>query len=437
MSVIKLLSLLNILLFVITILLTKRKKNQFFILYIILSFPFLSIPVIYGLNGFVFLTIIYLVFFYKDDISDHQKYFLHQILFKFFLFFSFLGIIFSDFSFNSNNVFDFLDFFSIFIFSSLLISECIRNKSFIIKIFYSFITILVFSFLFLYLQVIWGLEITFSLVQNPNIISSDGLRYPSFFSDPQVYGQYLSVLIFICLLLFEIQKKYTIFYLILIISCLISLFLSGSRGSLLGFIIGYFFLIFFSKRYKRILLFIFSLFFLVIFYVFQNSFIIFNRSTSIDEAYVFRNNIWNSALQIFYKHPFLGIGLGNYSNYVNKFYPDQYWLRDHEFITFDHPESGYLKLLTETGLFGILLIMFLFIVPIERVFFKTGIHFTFENKYLISSVISFFISFYSIYTLGDVRMKILLTCIVSILFVLNNKPISNNTFRLLNSRYKN
>src|SRR5690242_18883129 len=88
-----------------------------------------------------------------------------------------------------------------------------------------------------------------------------------------------------------------------------------------------------------------------------------------EETYAIRNAVWQDAIDIFLKNPFFGIGLGNYSNYVSIHNPDQVWVVDNEYAYFHHPESGYLKFLTELGVTGFVAIFGLILTPMIRGFF--------------------------------------------------------------------
>src|SRR6185312_9149554 len=100
-----------------------------------------------------------------------------------------------------NSLFNFLKFFSIFIFSHILIQQCLSDLEFIkVTIKYLKIGVLL-SLFFLFLQLILGTTFTFYPEVNPNVFLDPGvLRYPSFFQDPQKYAQYLSMLSFLFLM---------------------------------------------------------------------------------------------------------------------------------------------------------------------------------------------------------------------------------------------
>jgi O-antigen ligase len=149
----------------------------------------------------------------------------------------------------------------------------------------------------------------------------------------------------------------------------------------------------------------------------------------LSEAYEFRYAIWQDAYAIFLDHPFFGIGLGNYANYVAVHNPDQYWISDNEVTPFDHPESGYLKLLTEFGLIGFAIVMFLLLKPVYvglKTYFKTR---DLSLVALASSIFTWLVGFYTVYSFGDIRIKILIVSIICMLIATSKKndQINNTT----------
>jgi O-antigen ligase len=126
-------------------------------------------------------------------------------------------------------------------------------------------------------------------------------------------------------------------------------------------------------------------------------------------------SIWSSAYDIYLKHPVLGIGVGNYANYVSVYNPDQFWIANNEIITYDHPESGYLKILIEFGTIGFCSILLIILYPIITGFFK---YLKTKNTLLlffVCAIISWMVGFYSVYSLGDIRIMLLITMIICML----------------------
>ena len=146
-------------------------------------------------------------------------------------------------------------------------------------------------------------------------------------------------------------------------------------------------------------------------YAFQDQLPIFKRA-DLEASYIFRQMIWNDALAIHQNHPWFGIGIGNYANYVAVHHPDQFWINNNEITYYDHPESGYLKLLVEFGLPGFLLLLFLILYTMYQniyVYTKTKL---IEHLLYTAAIVSWLVGFYTVYSLGDIRIKLLIAIIL-------------------------
>lgn len=433
MTILKILSILNVLLFILLILFKKDlNRNRFFLLYIISTLPLLSISVLFNFNGFVIIISIYLLFFLKKSNTKINWFYYYYSLVSLFIFTVITGLFVSEFSLENVNLIDSIDFLFTFIYVDLLIHECIESSVFVSKIVYALKFVLLISFVFLLVQILIGLQFTLSIHQNPNIVSSDGFRYPSFFSDPQVYGQFLGCMAFISFIHGNEHFKNKYLSFLYLFGCLIAILLSGARSGFIGLCIGFFFLIIFSRNKIKLILIPFIATLTVLVYLLRNQFVMFNRGTPVDEAYEFRSMIWKAALNIFSDHSIVGIGLGNYSRFVQLYYPDQVWLRDHEYLPFDHPENGYLKILTETGAIGFFVFLLFILLPIIYTLKKSNSNIPFFTLLLIASIITWMISFYSTYTLGDIRIKLFLATILSLLIYYNIGPNNDNKRHLFN-----
>jgi O-antigen ligase len=274
---------------------------------------------------------------------------------------------------------------------------------------------LIFSFIFLVFQFIFGPSFSFAKSQNINVAGGISIRYPSFFQDPQKYAQYLSASSMLMLLLpGNFKGKTSQFGLILCGISVIALLFTGGRAALGGWLVGLLIVIGLGNaQYRAAIVSVVILVSLFI-YNFSDAIPIFKRD-DLGEAYAFRYAIWQDAFAIFQDHPFFGIGLGNYANYVSVHNPDQYWISDNEITLYDHPESGYLKLLTEFGIVGFLAAMFFILKPIFE-----GIAMYFKTKdlsllILVSSITTWMIGFYTVYSFGDIRIKLLIVSIVCML----------------------
>jgi O-antigen ligase len=314
----------------------------------------------------------------------------------------------------------FVKYISTAVFAKILIDECFKDAQFFYKVVQYLKYVCVFSLLFLGAQLIWGSAFSFEKTANINVVNtvvgSAQDRLPSFFLDPQNYAQFLAIVSFLFLIKHPTHEgqgflNYAILFLVLI-----ALMITGGRAAFGGWVIGIAILLIVGKpELRAALLLPLSLLALVL-YNYGDHFAMLNRDTTIDDAYDFRNSIWKDAFKISMDHPFVGIGIGDYAKYVSIHNPDQFFNTETEIVYYDFPESGYLKLLTEFGFIGFAAIFSFIAIPIYK-----GITLFFKNKdmhllLLIASIFCWLIGFYTVYSIGDIRMRILMVTIICLLF---------------------
>jgi O-antigen ligase len=326
------------------------------------------------------------------------------------------GLIFAEERIDEGNIIEFIRLYPIFIFCFIAINECLYDEHFIKTIVNCLKITLVFSFVFLCCQFVFGVNFSLSQTLNSNIVSTSGIRYPSFLIDPQVYAQFLGAISFLCILKMDNEKGgiSKLNYLLTSLA-LICILIAGGRAGLIGWVIGLVLIVFFSNNLNRIIMIICGtgLYFLAM--NFKDKLVIFNRGTDLNDTYEFRASVWQDAYQIFLDHPFAGIGLNNYARFVSIHNPDQVWMINNEVISFDHPESGYLKFLTEMGGIGFILIFSFILIPVISSAFSYLKHKDNNTIILFSALICWLVGFYSTYSFGDTRIKILVGSIISIM----------------------
>ena len=190
---------------------------------------------------------------------------------------------------------------------------------------------------FLSILIAWlGLKLTFFY----SIVPSSYTRLSGLMGNPIVLASYLCVLIIILsLAIFEDKnKKWQIFYYITFILSIITIFASGTRGAVLAFFVGLFFLlggfIFFLQQNKKVKLFsalILALALSFILYLYlpmglqarsllpANIAQVFNLSTSSLGAET-RLMAWGVAFKGFLDRPIIGWGASNFQFAFDKFY---------------------------------------------------------------------------------------------------------------------
>lgn len=417
-----------VMLFMYAMLFVKENPNRTYLKFIFIAYPFLGIdllPSVISTTLFVFITYVFFLFFYKRSSIKYTGSFSYLLLFLFLL--SSIGIgLFLSPDLSKDSITDFVQLLAVFFFAKVLIDEVKLDVGFRTSIFNCMKITLIFSFLFLALQFIFGPSFSFAKTQNINVAGGMAIRYPSFFQDPQKYAQYLSASSFLMLLLPGKGKgTTTLLGLLLCALSLIALLFTGGRAGLGGWLIGLLIVMVLGNAQYRVAIITVSMLLSIFIYNFSEAIPIFNRADLAD-SYAFRYAIWQDAFAIFLDHPFFGIGMGNYANYVSIHNPDQYWISDNDITFFDHPESGYLKLLTEFGLIGFLAVMLFIIKPMY-----TGIVLYFKSKdlsllILVSALFTWLIGFYTVYSFGDIRIKLLIISIVCMLIASSKDTLQSD-----------
>jgi O-antigen ligase len=325
-------------------------------------------------------------------------------------------------SFITNSLLTILSVFPVFIYARLLMVECMHNDQFLPKMVKALQMACLISMAFLAAQLVLGLEFRFYAELNQNTQDSNGIRYPSYFHDSQKYAQFLAMLSFLFLINYRNIQRPNLKNLLLFLSVAVAIFLTGGRSAFLGLSAGILFLLLFAgAQYKKYIIAGCLAGGLVIAF-FSQSLIMFNRKDDFNNSFDFRASIWQEAYDIYKAHPFLGIGIGNYKDYVSRFSQDQYLILEDEIVFLDQPENGYLKILTEFGAPGFLVVFALIlgaVVGAIRAWIKrqaNGLVLLF-----IAPIISWLVSFVSLYSITDRRNLIVLVTFCSLLIYLSNR----------------
>ncbi len=423
-------AILAIAIFFLLILFDKDTPNRKYIKFVLLFYPVQAIdvaPSVVSTSLFVFVSSIFGLFFYRRVLfvftgSRMYKWMTYTLLIII------VAGLFSAFDLSLDSASYLMEILSILFFSRVLIMETIGDKLYIDKVVKYFKVSLLLSLLFLFAQLVFGPEVTIAKSQNINVTGGLSIRYPSFFQDPQKYAQFLAAVTFFFLIP-DANAPFSrpLNYLFVLMS-LLALFLTGGRSATGGWVLGMFILFLFSRSAFRFTGVILALFTVAIVYNYAGYFALFQRTSTVEDAYDFRFEIWKDAWKIFLEHPLFGIGIGNYANYVSLHNPDQYWIVDNDITYYDHPESGYLKMLTEYGVIGFTLHMALIMVP----YFISISNFISTRQLRIllpvAALSSWFVAFYTVYSLGDVRIYILVASITSLMIAYNANFASDHQY---------
>jgi len=412
-----------ILVFVVLLLLSKQPRRTY-LLYMVYVMPLIDFKVTPWQFGSLALfdafSYIMLFWRYKDFLSIYKPNRFYFGGFCTLIFLLLLGSLTS--SFITNSLLSLLSVFPVFIYARLLMVECMQDNQFMNKMIKGLQFACLLSMAFLAVQLVVGLDFKLYSELNQNTLDANGIRYPSYFHDSQKYGQFLAMLSFLFLLNNKHVKRPALINLLLFLSVAVAMFLTGGRSAFLGLSAGVLFLLLFAgMQYKKYII-AGCLAGGIVIAMFSHSLVVFNRDDDINNSLDFRESIWKEAYEIYKAHPFLGIGIGNYQDYVSRYSQDQYLVLENEVVFLDQPENGYLKILTEFGAPGFLVVFALILGAViggVRGWVKKQC----DSRVLlfIAPIISWLVSFISLYSITDRRNLIVLVCLCTFLIYLSNR----------------
>jgi len=165
--------------------------------------------------------------------------------------------------------------------------------------------------------------------------------------------------------LYYLLKKWNPRFFILLIVNLGGVFVSQSKATFIGIVI-FAFLLLWSKQKKLIS--ILALFIILSFIIPNPIRSMFYHSLKKDPYAFERINIWKMSLTIFKDHLLTGVGLDNFSEVSKRYNFKQTHGPANYFKVPRIPHSDYLKLMTELGLVGLVLILVLFFFLAKKIF---------------------------------------------------------------------
>ena len=163
-------------------------------------------------------------------------------------------------------------------------------------------------------------------------------------------------------------KKWNWKYLVLLILNIAGLFVSQSKAAFIGVVVFSLLMVVLKNKKLIPLIIIFTLLTFILPNPIKEMFIF---SIKKDPYAANRFDIWKMSAAIFNDHLIGGVGPGNFKevsikyNFKQKSGPANYFKRPRK------PHSDYLKLLTETGIAGLIFLLLLFGVLIKKIFFSS------------------------------------------------------------------
>lgn len=411
-------------------LISKPNTRTYLLLFLYL-FPVMDFTIVPGTYGAFqlmdVLNVFSLVVLFSKVNTPEKKpgiYMIYAGLFFVFTALILVGALISEFK--GGSLLQMAKFFPIFIYAKFLIDECFNDPGFL-KDVIKLIRISCFIAMgFLAIQLVVGLQFTYyeQLNQNAYAVDEGGRRYPGFFQDSQANAQFLSMSSFLFLFSFDEKLKVPLKNFFFFLLVMVSMFLTGGRSGLGGFVIGMGLLFLLAGR-KYALLFAGAIAFgLLAKFVLADYFLVFNRQEGVSDSFATRYELWERAYEIFKSNPLFGIGIGNYLDFVTLHDQEQYAILDDEILYFLQPENGYLKLLTEFGIISFSLFMLFVLIPIVR-----GVVLYFRNKFdhqvilLIASLVSWLVAFNTVYSILDKRIFIMVTTLTCLILTYPKKQL--------------
>lgn len=353
-----------------------------------------------------------LVFLFKDFSTIDLKHTKPFYLFLFILvcIITLLGGLASEFP--ANAFINVIKLLPVFIFSRFLIVECFKDETFYLKAVNALKISYVIALGFLLIQRVVGLGFTFYPELGPNTIDPafGMIRYPGIFYDSQASGQFLAMGSFLFLFIPDgTSRKMTLLNYLVFVLAIAGIALAGSRAAFGGFAMGLLVVFFLAARKYRVYGFGLIVTSIVLFIIISPKSGIFERAGKVSEDYLFRKSIWTEAIKISNEHPYLGIGYGNYQNYVMRHAQDQYLEIDEgKLLYFSQPENGYLKIMVELGLFGFVIYLLFALVPLIKGFIYCINNYVDKRiSFLMASLISLLVAFNTVYSIWDNRLLIM------------------------------
>lgn len=418
----------------------QQGKMEHYVLIVLYCLPVLDFRIVKEIYGgykvFDLMTLYSMLFFIKEfTASRYRSNSYYVVLTALLLAVAWLGLLQSSFS--MNMFAQLTRVASVFIFARFAYKCCQEHPDFMYRMLKAFRFSYMIALFFFLMQLTVGLNFTlYTIDLNNNTFDPDTnlTRYPGFFFDSQLNGQFLAMGAFLLLLRepgvkpWMMRLRYALFAF-----AVIGILASGSRSALGGFALAAFMLLLtIGRRYLPHLVLAGALAFFVIGGL-KSGPVALQRTQQVGDDYKFRKQIWDEALEIAVKHPVLGIGMGNYQRYIMKYYQNQYLeIIPGEFLYFEQPENGYLKIIVELGFTGFILYLLVLLPTLAKAF----IHYVNGRVaqpilFLIAGVCAWLVAFNTVYSIFDYRILVTLAMLLVLIYAYPQKTQNTYESKLL------
>ena len=365
--------------------------NYFFFLFSIIPVSIIVGPAISLINILLIdLSFIFLIFYTKDFYFLKNK--TVKLLLFLYLYLIFNSLISQNFSIGAARNLGFIRFIILFVAFNYFF-----NKN---KFFDKFLIVWALVIFVVCLDVYLERYTGENMLGYRQVLYGKGTRIFSFFKDEPIVGGYISSFYLIITGYFYFifkgySKEYKILFLIISILLLLSIILSGERSNAIKALVGFFIFYYLNKNFSIKNKIISFLLIIVLFYgVFSSSYYLkmrykaqtINKINSKEKIInVYKNflyfQIYRSGLELFKDYPLLGVGNKNY-RLENRCAANEikgiYW------ICQTHPHQTYIEFLSEHGVFGSIVLLF---ILFKLIFSKVKIILKSENYLQLGCVI--------------------------------------------------
>lgn len=354
-----------------------KKESLFYFLVFALLIILVSIRNIYSIKNIVESLFLYLLIFFN-------------LLFIISIFFSLYKL---------KSILLFLDIFLICIYFALLFYDKNDEQKYFI----------LFSYLISFFSIINIVNYFFSIFEKKSL----------FFSNPIMQGiiSGIGLLIFF----YYILKRFNWIFFVLIILNLAGVFISASKAAFIGVVVFSFTMIILKKR--RLIPFLIIL--IILTFIIPNPIKNMFEFSLTKDPYAFnRIDIWKMSINILKDNFLYGVGLANFSEVSKKYNFKQTKGPANYFKVPRIPHNDYLKLLCETGIFG-LIILLVFIFFILKKIFSSSL-------FNISKIIILYLLFNAF--LFNIMFHLFF--FFMFIFLLKNLFEENISFKSINGNFK-
>lgn len=241
-------------------------------------------------------------------------------------------------------------------------------------------------------------------------------RVVSFFKDEAVVGGYLLGFYFILsgFLFNKLNNKKIIIPYIILITILAVIILTGERSNSIRALLGFILFILFLKKInsKKKIILIITIISLITFFISNQTYLKIRFLSNIKSIFTTHSiyfDIYKSGIQVFKNHKLFGVGNKNYRVETCRETINSRVKNSENYFCQNHPHQIYIELLSEHGLIGSFLILF---VLFKLIFLRTFDTF-FNNNYVkIGSLIYMLTMFIPLIPSGAIFGDFLLTLLM-------------------------